>query len=165
MHPPAGDIADFRLLPATADHFARMIAGEELDGVALASTPVADAGVLGMLAGLAETIAAQFAPAAWIVVADGEAVGLLSVTALVGDGAVQIGYGVAPGSQGCGYAGAAVAALLDLFRDDERVTAVVAETRTDNIASQRVLERNGFAMTGERFDEEDGDLLSWRFQF
>lgn len=165
IHRPTRHAADFWLLPATADHFAHMIAGEELDGVALASTPVADADVLGMLAGLAETIAAQFAPAAWIMVADGEAVGLLSITALADGGAVQIGYGVAPGSQGHGHAGAAVAALLDLFRDDERVSAVVAETRTDNIASQRVLERNAFAMTGERFDEEDGDLLSWRFQF
>lgn len=165
IHRPTGQAADFGLLPATADHFSRMMAGQGFDGVAPASTPVADVAVLGMLAGLAETISAQFAPAAWIMVADGEAVGLLSITALADDGAVQIGYGVAPGSQGCGYAGAAVAALLDLFRDDERVIAVVAETRTDNIPSQRVLERNGFAMTGERFDEEDGDLLSWRFQF
>ncbi len=40
----------------------------------------------------------------------------------------------------------------------------MAETRTDNIASQRVLECNGFTRTGERLDEEDGVLLCWRVE-
>ena len=39
---------------------------------------------------------------------------------------------------------------------------VNAETSIDNIASQRVLERNGFARVGERVDEEDGPLYCWR---
>jgi RimJ/RimL family protein N-acetyltransferase len=33
-----------------------------------------------------------------------------------------------------------------------------------NIASQRVLERNGFARIGERSDLEDGELILWRIE-
>ncbi len=154
-----------RLLPATAEHFASMIAGETLtDGTMLAATPVATPEVLAMLAGLAQTIAEQFTPAAWLMIADHTVVGLLSITALVESDVAQIGYGVAPGSQGRGHAGAAVAALLAWARDDGRLSAIVAETSIHNLASQHVLERNGFAGTGERLDEEDGRLVCWRVE-
>lgn len=142
-----------------------MIAGEALaDGTALAATPVASAEVLEMLAGLAEAMVEQFSPPAWLMISDDEVVGLLSITALVRGDVVQIGYGVAPGSQGRGHAGAAVATLLEWARGSGRVSAIVAETSVDNTASQRVLERNGFARTGERLDEEDGLLFCWRAQ-
>lgn len=36
-----------------------------------------------------------------------------------------------------------------------------AETGVGNIASQRVLERNGFIRTGERIDAEEGPLICW----
>jgi RimJ/RimL family protein N-acetyltransferase len=42
------------------------------------------------------------------------------------------------------------------------VALVSAETRVDNIASQRVLERNGFVQIGERVDAEDGPLICWQ---
>jgi RimJ/RimL family protein N-acetyltransferase len=155
----------FRLLAATPEHFASMIAGETLaDGTALAATPVAGAEVLAMLAGLAEVIAEQFSPPAWLMISGDEVVGLLSITAIVGGDVVQIGYGVAPGSQGRGHARLAVAALLEWARGSGRVSAIFAETSVDNTASQRVLERNGFARTGERLDEQDGLLFCWRTQ-
>lgn len=154
-----------RLLAATPDLFARLQAGEALaDGTALAATPVAGGEVLAMLAGLAESIAAQFSPSAWLMIFGGEVVGLLSITALVESEVIQIGYGVAPGSRGRGHAAAAVAGLLGWARADGRLSAIVAETRTDNIASQRVLERNSFVRTGERVDEEDGALFCWRVE-
>ena len=43
------------------------------------------------------------------------------------------------------------------------MTAVAAESSKANVASQRVLGRNGFAAIGERIDDEDGDLLCWRW--
>lgn len=45
---------------------------------------------------------------------------------------------------------------------DQRVGLVSAETSAGNVASQRVLERNGFVRTGERVDEEDGQLICWQ---
>jgi RimJ/RimL family protein N-acetyltransferase len=152
-----------RLLPATGVHFARLLAGERPEpDIGLGRTPVAETEVIAMLAGLAETVAELFAPSAWLIVSGGELVGLLSVTAVLPDGVLQIGYGVAPGSQGRGHASAAVNALVKLAGSDERVGALYAETRNDNIASQRVLERNGFVRIAERLDEEDGALFCWR---
>ena len=152
-----------RLVPATNEHFARILAGERPDaGVAPPDTPVAEPEVLAMLAGLAGQIAEAFSPAAWLIVADDQLVGLLSATAVPDDGRLQIGYGIAPGAQGRGHATAAVAALREWALRDHRLRALLAETRTDNIASQRVLERNGFVKIGERLDEEDGALFCWQ---
>lgn len=152
-----------RLSPATQTHFSRLLDGQPPEpGMALPDTPVAEAEVLAMLAGLAEAVDKIFSPAAWLIVAGDELVGLMSVTSVLEQGRLQIGYGVAPGSQGRGHASAAVAALVDWGRRAERVSALYAETRTDNIASQRVLERGGFARIGERLDAEDGALFCWQ---
>ncbi|MNV96606.1 Acetyltransferase (GNAT) family protein [compost metagenome] len=75
---------------------------------------------------------------------------------------MHIGYGVAPTRQGAGAATRAIAALLALARGDARISAVSAETSVDNIASQRVLERNGFLRIGERVDADDGSVVCWR---
>jgi RimJ/RimL family protein N-acetyltransferase len=99
-------------------------------------------------------------PANWLMVADGEIVGIISLKAAFGDQA-EIGYGVACSRCGQGFASAAVAALMPILaRSGIRV--VVAETAVDNPASQRVLQDNGFVDVGERNDEEDGLLMVWR---
>lgn len=152
-----------RLVPATQTHFARLLDGQPPEPtIALPDTPVAEPEVLVMLAGLAQAVDDMFSPSAWLMVAGDELVGLMSVTSVLKDGRLQIGYGVAPGSQGRGHASAAVAALVNWAKADKRVSALYAETRTDNIASQRVLEHGGFAKIGERLDEEDGALFCWQ---
>jgi RimJ/RimL family protein N-acetyltransferase len=78
------------------------------------------------------------------------------------DGEIEIGYGVAPARQGRGVAQRAIADDLTWARADERVAVVKADTSVYNIASQRVLERNGFARTGTRTDAEDGDMICWQ---
>ncbi len=104
----------FRLVAATPEHFAQLIGGEALaDGTALAATPVAGPEVLAMLADVADVVGRRFSPAAWLMIAREEVVGLLSITDVVEDGVVQIGYGVAPGSRGQGHAANAVAAMVD----------------------------------------------------
>jgi [ribosomal protein S5]-alanine N-acetyltransferase len=59
------------------------------------------------------------------------------------DGMVEIGYGLAPRSRGHGLGTAAVAALVELLRADPSVRRIEAEVHTHNIASQRVIERQG----------------------
>ena len=71
---------------------------------------------------------------------------------------------MAPTRRGRGATTAALADLLEWARSDRRVERVIAETNHDNIASQRVLERNGFTRIGERVDEEDGALIVWQTQ-
>jgi RimJ/RimL family protein N-acetyltransferase len=151
------------LVPATQAHFKRLLDGLPPEPVmALPDTPVAEPEVLAMLAGLAEAVQEKFSPSAWLITAGGELVGLMSVTSVLEDSRLQIGYGVAPDSQGRGHASAAVAALMNWAQSDGRVRGLYAETRTDNIASQRVLERAGFTKVGERLDEEDGALFCWQ---
>ena len=60
-------------------------------------------------------------------------------------GEVTIGYGMVEPEWGRGYGTQAVAGLVEACRAHGGVTAVNADTDLDNIGSQRVLEKNGFA--------------------
>ena len=71
------------------------------------------------------------------------------------DGAVEIGYGIAPGVRGRGIATEAVRALLEVARANG-VGAVLADTDAGNLASERVLERCGFVRVGR-----DGASTTW----
>lgn len=114
-----------------------------------------------MLRGLANTIRADFSPASWIMVEEGEAVGLCSIVKQPSADGIDIGYGVSPSRRMLGFGTAAVGALLVWGRQDERVLFVRAETSTHNLPSQRVLEVNGFERVGERVDDEEGELICW----
>jgi RimJ/RimL family protein N-acetyltransferase len=59
-------------------------------------------------------------------------------------GQVTIGYGMVESAWGRGYGTEAVAGLVEICRRHGGITAVNADTDLDNIASQRVLEKNGF---------------------
>jgi len=149
---------------AEAEHFARLLAGTAPEpDIALPESDIAPPEVLAMLADLAAEIRPSFSPAAWMIVDGERLVGLCSLTRMPADGVLTIGYGIAPSEQGRGAATGAITALLEWSASDRRVTAVAAEAGKSNIASQRVLERNGFAVIGERVDEEDGDLLCWQW--
>jgi RimJ/RimL family protein N-acetyltransferase len=117
--------------------------------------------ILEMLNRLAADIGAEFSPSAWMIVEDGEIVGLCSIVRVPQDGNIHIGYGVAPTRQGLGCPTRAIGQLLEWARNDPRVALISAETGVENIASQRVLERNGFTRAGERIDAEDGPLICW----
>lgn len=128
----------------------------------LQDSAIAPREVLRMLSDLNRAIAADFSPSAWMIIDDGEIVGLCSIIRPPENGELHIGYGVAPSREGRGIATAAVAELLDWARSDPRVRRVSAETAVDNVGSQRVLERNGFSPTGRRTDPEDGPLICWK---
>jgi RimJ/RimL family protein N-acetyltransferase len=118
--------------------------------------------VMAMLRALAATVRERFEPAAWLIVEDGEVVGMCSLKNAPGDdGCVEIGYGIAPARRGVGAATRAVADVVAWACADARVGRVTAETAVDNFASHKVLERNGFARIGGRVDAEDGALICW----
>ncbi|WP_243638915.1 GNAT family N-acetyltransferase [Streptacidiphilus pinicola] len=60
-------------------------------------------------------------------------------------GEVELGYELAPGARGAGYATEAVRALAALALEHADVRAVTARTAPANTASQAVLVRAGFA--------------------
>ncbi len=152
------------LIEATAQDFAALLRGEAPAPYRLCDSPLAPPQILDMLAQLAERIRPIFSPAAWMIVEDGEIVGLISPTQPLDavDRSLRIGYGVAPTRWGKGSATRAVADLAAWARADDRVLALTAETSPDNPASQTVLTRNGFRAVGEREDSEDGPLILWR---
>lgn len=115
-----------------------------------------------MLAGVAARVWAVSSPASWLIVENNEVVGLCSITRPPEQGVLDIGYGVASSRQGRGSAGRAIGEIVAWAKGSADVTAITADTSTTNLASQRVLERNGFVRMGERIDKEDGPLICWR---
>lgn len=77
----------------------------------------------------------------------------------------EVGYTFAASGRGHGYATEAIAALVAHLFDDVGVTRVGAGMHPDNIASARVLERNGFRFEGHTKlsfwvgDDNSDDLL------
>jgi ribosomal-protein-alanine N-acetyltransferase len=75
------------------------------------------------------------------------------------DGTVEIGYSVVAEARGAGFATEIVEALVRRAFESDAVQRIVAETIATNVASQRVLERNGFMSAGVGRDAD-----SVRFQ-
>ena len=76
-------------------------------------------------------------------------------------GDLEIGYGLNPGAWNQGYASEALRALLPYWCARPGVGRVTAQTSTSNPASARVLEKCGFTLVGESWDEANGPLLVW----
>lgn len=150
------------IVEAVAEDYAALLDGRGPRDLALADSAIAPDAVIGMLAGVAAQVRQTFAPASWLIVADGEVAGLCSITRVPEGGVVDIGYGVAPSRQRRGLASAAIGEIVVWARSRADVSALTAETGIDNHASQAVLERNGFVRSGERVDKEDGPLICWR---
>ncbi|HJJ59485.1 MAG TPA: GNAT family N-acetyltransferase [Methanocorpusculum sp.] len=93
--------------------------------------------------------------AAWFIESpEGEHIGELCFKGLNKEGGTEIGYGILPEHQGCGYASEAVAAVTDWALTQDGVNYILAETEAGNTASQRVLQKSGFVSTGDTGDEE-----------
>ena len=66
----------------------------------------------------------------------------------------EIGYEIAPDQWGRGYASEAVAAIVRFGIETLRVHRISAWLVADNVASARVLEKNGFQLEGRLRDKE-----------
>jgi RimJ/RimL family protein N-acetyltransferase len=76
------------------------------------------------------------------------------------DGVIELGYEIAESRRGRGLATAATRAMVAEAFADERVRLVIAHTLPEPNASNRVLEKAGFAFDGEA--EEHGEVV-WRY--
>ncbi|MGC4047903.1 MAG: GNAT family N-acetyltransferase [Armatimonas sp.] len=77
------------------------------------------------------------------------------------NGSIEIGYGLNPDAWGKGYATEIVGAFTAWLLQQPNVKTVRADTAVGNLASQRVLQKNGFLICGEGENDEDGKLLCW----
>lgn len=76
------------------------------------------------------------------------------------DGAVEIGYAIAPSYRGQGLATAAASALVELARE-RGVATVLAHTLAEENPSTGVLRRLDFSRTGSVADPEVGAVWRW----
>ncbi|MEO6395356.1 MAG: GNAT family N-acetyltransferase [Devosia sp.] len=97
----------------------------------------------------------------WMIVRNGEVVGLCGYKHSPFGGEVEIGFGVAVARRRNGYASGAIAGLVKEANDDPLVDLLVARTAIENFASQRALHRNGFGKVGTEFDPGEGELIRW----
>lgn len=150
------------IFETTPEDYDALIAGRGPRNFTLAETPIGPPGVLQMLAEVAAQVRQSFTPTSWLIVEDGEAVGLCSITRPPRNGVIDIGYGITPSHQARGIAGRAIGEIVAWAAGEPKVDAITAETSVTNLPSERVLLRNGFTKVGERLDDEDGPLNCWR---
>jgi RimJ/RimL family protein N-acetyltransferase len=151
------------LLEADDRDFVALLNGRPRRLLTLAPGGLETPEVLQMLRRVACRIREKFAPVGWLIVDGNEIVGLCTLkNAPAEDGVVEIGYGIAASRRRQGLARQAIAQVLAWARTNPRIAAVTAETAVENLASQRVLEHNGFLRVGERRDADDGELICWR---
>lgn len=93
---------------------------------------------------------------------DNSIIGYAGFKGLENEGCAEIGYGVEEEYEGNGYATEGVKGLCHWAFSTNQVTAIEAETEPDNIASQKVLRKNGFISTGEIGEEGPRFILSNR---
>jgi [ribosomal protein S5]-alanine N-acetyltransferase len=85
--------------------------------------------------------------------ASGQAVGTIGFFGPPDEtGVVMVGYGLVEPARGHGYATEALRALVDYAARQPAAKRVVADTTKDNVPSQRVLDKAGFAKTHETED-------------
>ena len=146
------------LLPMSDAHFAWLLGQSAIDAAPrLPQGGVASAEILDLMRGVAAEVGGE---AAWLMVADDEAVGIVSIKERDSHGRWDIGYGVAPDREGRGHATAAVAAFKSIARA-QGARGLTAETLPDSGASPRVLQRNGFTCIGQFDHPEDGVVDQW----
>lgn len=80
---------------------------------------------------------------------DGAFVGACGLIGITGDGTAEAGYWMGRDHWGQGYAGEAFAALMAFAFDHLRLRRLTATALVDNAGSLRVLEKSGFAFTGQ----------------
>ena len=149
------------IVETNSDDYGALREGSAPRQFTLADTAVASPEIIEMLDRIATTVREKFSPASWLMIENGEVVGLCSITRPPADSVIDIGYGVAPSRQNRGIARKAIGEIVRWACSTHRVVAITADTAPDNIASQRVLHNNGFVRVGERIDAEDGQLLCW----
>lgn len=75
------------------------------------------------------------------------------------NGEVEIGYGTYPDFEGNGYMTEAVGRITEWAFTQEQVKTILAQTDPANRASQRILEKNKFVLSGTAADN-----LNWRLE-
>lgn len=74
---------------------------------------------------------------------------------------VEIAYGIDEPFRSQGYATQCVLALIRFARTIEIVKTIRANTKCENLASERVLQKTGFRCCGQFEEPDDGLVNRW----
>lgn len=163
--------ARLRLVPATSAHFAALDESEEALAASLGVQPAAewlgfDAAREAMVQAGSHLLDHPEAADWWtywfVHPGDARLIGLGGYKGAPAEGAVEIGYAVAPGYRGQGIAREAAQGLVDSAFADPRVERALAHTLPEANASTAVLSRLGFRHEGAIVDPEDGEVWRWQ---
>ena len=152
-----------RLVEATDADFAWML-GETSspNGLRLADG-ILDRDILIKTRANAARLRAHGCGGSWLMVVDSEVAGLCGYRGPPdAEGVIEIGYSVAEPRRGRGYATRAVALVVERAVAAPNVRRLRAGTAPHNIASHRVLERNGFEIVGRYADPKYGQSILWQ---
>jgi len=158
------------LIPATLAHFEALRTSESnlaaQLGVAAAHEWLGFEAAREALAQMALTLPADYEPSTWCTYwfvhrADAALIGLGGYKGAPADGAVEIGYTLAPGYRGQGLATEAARVMVERAFSEPDVDRVLAHTLPDANASTAVLTRLGFVQTETVEDPEDGTIWRW----
>jgi RimJ/RimL family protein N-acetyltransferase len=98
----------------------------------------------------------------WMVTLDGTVIGDCGLRGDADEtGMIEIGYGLAEPFRGRTYGTELVGAMTEWLLSQPGIRMIRACTLTENAASRRVLEKNGFSLTGY---DESGEAIYQRLQ-
>lgn len=152
------------LLDLTPSDLERLLAGEKRVGrYSIADGALPPDFILQAALGVAqdEAVLPWLAPRLFVSPEQDLVVGSGGFKGQPADGAVEIGYGVAPSARRQGFATSATRQLVRLAFETRDVRRVCAETAVDNVSSRRVVEKAGFSHTGRRDTVDDGLVDCW----
>jgi RimJ/RimL family protein N-acetyltransferase len=87
-------------------------------------------------------------------------IGGIGLTGMPDDqGQVMVGYGMDNTYHNQGFATESLQAIIQWVFDNPQAISLIAETKEDNIASQKVLTKNGFQLQGRK-----ENLLLWKLE-
>jgi RimJ/RimL family protein N-acetyltransferase len=135
--------ARLRLVPFD-DDTARAVLGGDLSGVDAVEGWPHD----GTMNGLQHAVDLD-EPPGWMITMNGRVIGDCGTHGSADvDGAIEIGYALAGQVRRQGYGTEAVGAMTDWLFGRPGTRTIRARTLANNTASRRVLEKNGFSLTG-----------------
>lgn len=94
---------------------------------------------------------------------DGMIVGCCAFTGKPNNGRVELAYFTFPENENKGIATEMCRALLAVAVKHDPAVLVTARTLPQSNASTRVLEKNGFRLTGPVSDPEHGEIWEWHY--
>ncbi len=157
------------VIPASTEHLQALLRGdpafEQRFGMRVAPGLIGFDGMLEhSLAALEAGVAPRWSTHLFVHRGDQAVVGIGGFTGPPEQGAVEIGYSVAPDHRGAGLATAAARRLVAAAEQSGDVRLVTAHTLAAPGPSTAILRRLGFACVGEAVDPEEGTVWRWELE-